>query len=699
MSGENGKAKIMDELSAIFEAASGIDLREYSSEDNFFDIGMDSLILTQASIQIERRFNVKVGFRSLLEELSNISMLSEYLANHSKEFSAQPLASTPWLSDKDQSATSAPSGSAQQVHAPRPASDTFTAGPWKPVEIAAGGISSMVQLFQTQLAILQRLAQNPGSMDSQDLFGHNLGNPASAGSIAPSADPTAKPFGAIARISKDASHMSPRQKEFFDDFVPKYTKKTAGSRQHTQHYRSTHADPRVVTGFKPHLKEIVYPLVMNKSKGAQLWDIDGNRYIDLTCGFGSNFFGNMPDWLEEKLILQLKTGVEIGPQHELAGIVSQKLTSYIGHDRVAFCNTGSEAILGAIRIARTVTGRDKIVTFIGSYHGINDEVIVRATKHGKTLPAAPGIMPNSVVQTMVLDYGADVSLNVIREQSQNIAAVLVESVQSRRPEFRPAAFIKELRKICDEKGIVLVMDEIITGFRKGRYGAQGYYGIKGDLATYGKVIGGGIAVGVIAGKKKFMDALDGGSWTFGDSSIPEVGVTYFAGTFVRHPFALAAMNAVLDFLRSQPEDPATKLDQRADHYVARVNAIFTKYNAPWQYANFGSMMKLNASEEFSNLELLIYLLRYKGVHTWDGFPNFLTIAHTDKDIEFLVNAFDEAVRELKDAGFLGPAVQSGAQTPAGSEHQGDVKTGKNETGGVARFRPDPLNPGAYIRVD
>ena len=333
-----------------------------------------------------------------------------------------------------------------------------------------------------------------------------------------------------------------------------------------------------------------------------------------------------------------------------------------------------------------MTGRDKIVTFTGSYHGINDEVIVRTTKAGKSLPAAPGIMPSAVTNTIVLDYGTPESMQFIKANSENLAAVLVESVQSRRPDFRPVEFIRELRRVCDEDGIVLIFDEVITGFRKGRHGAQGFYGVKADLATYGKVIGAGVSVGVIAGKRKFMDALDGGHWQFGDGSVPEVGVTYFAGTFVRHPLALAAMDAVLDFLAKSAPDIAGQLDAKADRYVARVNAVFGEYNAPWHYVNWGSMMKLHPSEEFANLELLVYLLRYRGVHTWDGFPNFLTLAHSDEDINFIVKAFEESVREMRDAGFFTPATAAGDAT----------RVGRDEKGGNAAFIPDPENPGQFI---
>lgn len=293
------------------------------------------------------------------------------------------------------------------------------------------------------------------------------------------------------------------------------------------------------------MKELIYQIVVEKSKGARVWDIDGNDYIDVLNGFGSNFLGYGSEVVTEVIKNQLDQGIEIGPQHRLAGEVAKLICEFTGYDRAGFCNTGSEAVLGSLRIARTVTGRSLVVCFNGSYHGINDEVIVRGTKKLKSMPAAAGVMPESVQNMLVLDYGTEESLDIIRSRADEIAAVLVEPIQSRRADYKPKDFLHEIRKITTNNGSLLIFDEVITGFRMLPGGAQEYFEIKADLGTYGKVIGGGLPIGVIAGKSEFMDALDGGNWNYGDDSVPEVGVTYFAGTFVRHPLALAAAKAVL----------------------------------------------------------------------------------------------------------------------------------------------------------
>ncbi len=269
------------------------------------------------------------------------------------------------------------------------------------------------------------------------------------------------------------------------------------------------------------------------------WDLDGNEYVDVLNGFGMNLFGWQPDFLRERLHERIEQGYEIGPQHVLAGEAARLFCQIAGTERAAFCNTGSEAVMGTMRIARTVTGRSTIAMFAGAYHGIFDEVIVRGTRSLRSVPAAPGIMPEAARNILVLEYGTEESLRILRERAHELAAILVEPVQSRRPDFQPVDFLRELREITTASGSLLIFDEVVTGFRAHPRGVQGVFGIQADLGSYGKAVGGGFPIGVIAGKREYMDALDGGHWEYGDDSVPSVGVTYFAGTFVRHPLALA----------------------------------------------------------------------------------------------------------------------------------------------------------------
>src|SRR5690606_25994974 len=271
--------------------------------------------------------------------------------------------------------------------------------------------------------------------------------------------------------------------------------------------------------------------------------------------------------------------------------------------------------------------------------------LVRAGRQAKGLPAAPGIMPGMFGDVRVLEYGTPESLEYIRTHADDLAAVLTEPVQSRRPDFQPREFLREVRAITEKSGTCLIFDEVITGFRSHLGGAQALFGIRADLASYGKVIGGGFPVGVIAGKREYMDALDGGAWQYGDDSIPTVGVTYFAGTFVRHPLALAACKASLDHLKQAGEGLQTQLNLHTAAMADELTAYCREVGAPIEIRHFASLWRVTWLEDHPLQDLLFAMMRSRGVHILDNFPCFLTTAHTHDDIATIKSAFKAAVAE------------------------------------------------------
>ncbi len=397
---------------------------------------------------------------------------------------------------------------------------------------------------------------------------------------------------------------------------------------------------------------MVYPIVVDRSRGARLWDINGNEYIDLLNGFGSNFLGYQPPFIAEALQQQITSGYEIGPQHPLAAEVSELIAQFTGLPRVALCNTGSEAVMGAMRIARTVTGRDTIAIFRDSYHGIFDEAVVRGTSRFEARPAAPGITASATEHMLVLEYGNDDALRILRERSGELAAIMIEPIQARHPELRPRAFVKTLRGIADEIGCALIFDEVITGFRIEPGGAQAYYDVSADIATYGKIIGGGLPFAAIAGKPRWMDALDGGDWRFGDDSQPEAGVTYFAGTFVRHPLALAAARASLRHLEQAGPALQQSLNKLTGQMCERLNTHFRQSGAPIEAVFFSSIWRLrvDASQNFASL--LFYLLRHHGLHLYEQFGCFLSAAHGEDEVTEITTRIEQSVDELMGLGLL-----------------------------------------------
>jgi amino acid adenylation domain-containing protein len=714
------KTTLLHRVQALLEDASGLDLAGATPDMSFLELGLDSLLLTQVALTLQREFSLPITFRQLNEEYATLERLVAHLDQKLPAEAPAPVAAPV--------APAAVAAPAVPVAAPVFAAPAFApiAAPPALANSALGLLSQQLHLIAQQVALLQGSAG--GSLLEPILAAAPVAPAAPAPALAavphaPAAEADItpeeavelkKPFGATARIERQSTELSAPQRAFLDDLTRRYNQKTAASKAYTQHHRAHMADPRVVSGFRPLTKELVYPLVVRKSAGSRLWDIDNNEYIDALNGFGSSLLGHQPEFVKAALHAQIELGYEVGPQHELAGEVCQLLSELTGHDRAALCNTGSEAVLGAMRVARTVTGRSLVVAFSGSYHGIVDEVLVRGTKKLKTYPAAPGIMPEAVQNMLILDYGTDESLRIIRERAHELAAVLVEPVQSRRPEFRPVEFLKQVREVTAASGTALIFDEVITGFRLHLGGAQALFGIRADLATYGKVVGGGISIGVIAGGEEWMDALDGGHWQYGDASYPEVGVTYFAGTFVRHPLALAAAKASLDYLKAQGPALQQGLNARTEHLAQTINKELTHLGLPFGVVYYGSLWKIKFQQDVPYGELLFTLMRERGIHIWDGFPCFLTTAHTAAEIDQIAAACLASVQEMLAAGFFKTTATAAILAPAlarpeplvaaGTSGQlsrppvAGARLGRDPAGNPAWFVADPTRPNSYQQL-
>ena len=372
---------------------------------------------------------------------------------------------------------------------------------------------------------------------------------------------------------------------------------------------------------------------------------------------GVNYLGHRVPFVEEAVANQLKEGFQLGPQFDLTGEVVELICEMTGVERVAFCNSGTEAIMTALRIARTVTGRDKIVIFENSYHGTFDGILAIATERG-AIPASPGTPQKMVDDVLVLKYGSPKSLEIIKARGRELAAVLVEPVQSRNPGFQPTAFLRELREITRNTKTALIFDEIITGFRLCPGGAQAHFGIRADMVTYGKVIGGGMPIGVMAGTARFLDAIDGGMWNFGDASFPQKGVTFFGGTFCKHPLTMAAALATLKHLKKEGPALQESVNRRTAYFAQTLNTFFEQHNIPLRinycasFFRFMSFGEYDASLQPLSLDLLFYRMIYHGIYTWERRICFFSTAHTDEDVERVIQVVKESVEELVREGFF-----------------------------------------------
>ena len=719
MASNERRGQLVQNIREMARDLSGVSLDTITADATFLELGFDSLFLTQLSGACQKAFGVRVTFRQLFSDLKSVAALGAYMDEKLPSDYALPAAAT--ASQRPAEPTPPPiaaPGLAVQVPvsampvpaqmpaaSPGPVTPVATVPPHiafeRPTASIPGLQGVLLQQLELMTAQLQFLRGLPADAVPAVTSPHAAAipyadsplpevMPASSGITASlpevpqplemtsaTTSTEQKPkeqaaatmpsgFGPSGITSAGSQPLPAKQQKHLEKLIRHYTERTLGSKERTQQYRSRLADPRTAAGFSPLWKELVYPIWVQRSSGSKLWDVDGNEYIDLLNGFGPIFLGHAPSFVTKAIEEQLSRGFEIGPQTPLVGEVAEMICQLTGMDRASFTCSGSEAVQAAMRLSRTYTGRDKIVVFSRDYHGNFDQVLVRpANREGqlRTTPSAPGIPFQSVDDTYVLEYGTGESLEIIKKYAADIAAVIVEPVQSRRPEFQPKEFLHELRRFTREAGIVLVFDEVVTGFRCAPGGAQAHFGVEADLATYGKVIGGGMPIGVVAGRTSLMDIFDGGFWKYGDASFPEAGVTFFAGTFIRHPLAIAAAHATLKYLIQEGPALQRRVSDRAGRFADRVNALFRKYELKIELPRFTSQMYLRNDEHTALAPLLGTHLRYRGVHILEGFPCYMTDAHSEEDVEHLVRAFTDSVEAMVEDGVFG----NPSKLPAGKQ--------------------------------
>ncbi|MEH2211070.1 non-ribosomal peptide synthetase/type I polyketide synthase [Nostoc sp.] len=630
----------------------------------FIEMGADSLVLIEAVGIIENTFGIKVAVRQFFEELTTIDALATYIDRIPKDsLQTQTKLDVP---SQQSVLTTSVNATADVPKKEESISVSETALE----RIMAQQLEAMSQLMSQQLEVLRTRglpAQKSLSKDitsskslkrtspnANSLSDASFQSQITTNGFLDTLSSYPKPNQTNAEIikSEPSRRLSPEQQQHLEALIASYTKRTQKSKQRKQAYHPVWADSRGAAGFRLSIKEMLYPIVGQYSKGSRIWDIDGNEYIDITMGFGVHLFGHAVPFITDALEARLKQGIHLGPQSDLAGEVAELICKMTGVERVTFCSSGTEAVMTALRLARMTTGRTKIALFSGSYHGHFDGVLATAQTvdgQSRSVAIAPGVPQKIIEDVLVLDYGNPQSLEVIQAHAHELAAVLVEPVQSRRPDLQPRAFLQQLRELTQATGTALIFDEVITGFRIHPGGAQAWFGIAADLVTYGKVIGGGMPIGVVAGKATYMNGIDGGLWNYGDGSSPQAEKTFAAGTFNKHPLAMASTLAVLKHLQKAGPALQQQLNQRTAQLAETLNAYFEQEDVPIRIVYFGSLFRFSFS---GNMDLLFYHLIEKGVYIWEGRNCFLSTAHTDEDINYIIRAVKESVESMRTGGFF-----------------------------------------------
>jgi glutamate-1-semialdehyde 2,1-aminomutase len=381
------------------------------------------------------------------------------------------------------------------------------------------------------------------------------------------------------------------------------------------------------------------PLFIEKAEGAYLYDIDGNRYIELINSWGPMILGHANQDIENAVIAALKKSPSFGAPTEMEIAIAELIVSMVPSiEKVRMVNSGTEATMSAIRLARGYTGRDKIIKFEGCYHGHGDSFLIAAGSGVATMgtPDSPGVTKGTATDTLTAPYNdLEAVENLVNANKDQIAAIIIEPVAGNMGCVLPKeGYLEGLRKLCDQHGIVYIFDEVMTGFRLAKGGAQEVFNVMPDLTTLGKIIGGGMPVGAYGGKMEIMDYIS------------PSGPVYQAGTLSGNPIAMSAGYTMLNHLNNNP-DIYHQLDKIAKRIQAGFRDNLEKLGQSYTINSVGSMISLFftdkevfdfASAKTSNTELF-------GKYFNAMLENGVYIAPSQFESLFLSAAVDESIAD------------------------------------------------------
>ncbi|MCA1021742.1 glutamate-1-semialdehyde 2,1-aminomutase [Halobacillus litoralis] len=393
------------------------------------------------------------------------------------------------------------------------------------------------------------------------------------------------------------------------------------------------------------------PIFMEKGEGSRLYDVDGNEYIDYVLSYGPLILGHADERVTDALTKVTAHGTSFGApteiENQLADLVRERVPSI---EMLRMVNSGTEATMSALRVARGYTGRDKILKFEGNYHGHGDSLLIKAGSGVATLglPDSPGVPASIAQNTITVPYNDLESVKyVFEEYGDDLAAVIIEPVSGNMGVVPPKeSFLQELRQLTEDNGTVLIFDEVMTGFRVGYHSAQGHFGVTPDMTCLGKVIGGGLPVGAYGGKREIMER------------VAPVGDIYQAGTLSGNPLA---MTAGYQTISAMTEEAYASISERVDQLIEGYQQAAEAYDIPLTVNRAGSMVGFFFTNEpvynfeTANQSDLDMFKRYyqgmiqEGVYLppsqFEGM--FLSVQHTKEDIEQTIEAVRKVFSTLK----------------------------------------------------
>ena len=394
------------------------------------------------------------------------------------------------------------------------------------------------------------------------------------------------------------------------------------------------------------------PLFITRGKGSKFWDADGNEFIDYIGSWGPHLFGHNPAFIIDALKSAIEYGTSFGAPTELEVKMAKLITELVSSvEMVRMVNSGTEATMSAVRAARGYTGREKFIKFEGCYHGHADYFLIKAGSGALTLgvPTSPGVTKGNAEDTLLADYNEINSIKKLISSNKNeIAAIIIEPIAGNMGVVKAKDdFIKELRMICDEEKIVLIFDEVMTGFRVAAGGAQEVLGVKPDLSTFGKIIGGGLPVGAFGGKKEIMEM------------IAPSGPVYQAGTLSGNPLAMAAGYTALKHIKDNPSI-YTELEEKSTYLEKGFKENLKTVGKNYAMSRVGSMMcmfftelpvddfKSAVSSDTNLYGKYFHEMLTRGIYLAPAQFEalFVSTAHSKEDLDKTIKAHKESVEVI-----------------------------------------------------
>lgn len=394
------------------------------------------------------------------------------------------------------------------------------------------------------------------------------------------------------------------------------------------------------------------PVFMERGSGSKIYDVDGNEYIDYIGSWGPHLFGHNPPFIVEALSNALKNGTSFGAPTALEVEMAKLVTElYPAAEMVRMVNSGTEATLSAIRLARGFTGKDKIIKFEGCYHGHGDSFLIKAGSGALTfgIPTSPGVTKNTAADTLIAQFNDIESVKVlIKENPGEIAGIIIEPIAGNMGVIQAEKeFINNLRNVCSDNKILLIFDEVMTGFRVAQGGAAEILGITPDLVTFGKIIGGGLPVGAFGGKREIMEFIS------------PLGPVYQAGTLSGNPLAMSAGIATLENIKNSSniypelENKAAYLETKMretlnkigrNYCVNRIGSMICMFFTEIPVKNFNSAVQSDTDLYAKYFHLMLERGIYLAPAQFEAM--FVSLAHTKEDLDKTALAFDESMTEI-----------------------------------------------------